>query len=402
MHNFSTVLSFEFIRTIKKKSFWASVLLFPILIGAIFTIVYFSNTETEKAVQKTQDQKFSIQIKDDSGLLQPAVITAVNARVIDSKADGIAAVKNGATDAFFYYPKDLSKQKIEVYGKEVGIFNNSRYTGVAEALLKQSVAATVDANVRATLAGSLQMNSTMFKNGAEYDGIRQMIAPGIFLVLFYIVIAMFGNQMLTSTTEEKENRVIEMLLTSVDTRTLIIGKIVAVIALGLLQVILIAAPAIIGYTLLHGSLNLPNLDLSSLVFDAWRISSSFVIFILSFLFFTGLLVTIGAAVPTAKEAGGFIGAVMLLIFGPLYAASLFVSAPESGIVQFLSYFPLTSPIPLLLRNAVGNLSVPEALIACTILLISTIFMIRLAVRVFRFGALEYSRKLTFKEIFGKV
>jgi ABC-2 type transport system permease protein len=401
MHNFGTVFSFEFIRTIKKKAFWASVLLFPVLIGAIFTIVYFSNTATEEAAQKTQDQKFSIELTDNSGLLQPSIISAIEAKTVSNKADGIAAVKNGTVDAYFYYPSDLTKQKIEVYGKEVGMFNNSRYTGVAESLLKQSVASTVDANVRATLTGSLQLSSTMFKDGSEYDGIRQMIAPGIFLVLFYIVIAMFGNQMLTSTTEEKENRVIEMLLTSVNARTLIIGKIVAVIALGLLQVMLIALPAIVGYILLHDKLALPSVDLSSLVFDAWRIGSSFVIFMLSFLFFTGLLVTIGAAVPTAKEAGGFIGAVMLLLFGPLYAASLFISAPESSIVQFLSYFPLTSPIPLLLRNAVGNLSVPETLLACGILFISTVFIIRLAVRVFRFGALEYSRKLTFKEILAK-
>ena len=123
------------------------------------------------------------------------------------------------------------------------------------------------------------------------------------------------------------------------------------------------------------------------------------IFIFSFLFFTGLLVAIGAATPTAKEAGGFFGLVMTLIFGPLYAVTLFISAPNSPLVQFLTFFPLTAPIPLMLRNAVGNLTIPEALIGITILAISAAVALSLAVRLFRFDALEYSRRLSIKEIF---
>jgi ABC-2 type transport system permease protein len=117
--------------------------------------------------------------------------------------------------------------------------------------------------------------------------------------------------------------------------------------------------------------------------------------------FIGLLVAIGAAVPTAKEASGAIGAVMLLLFGPLYAASLFISSPDQPLVRFLSYFPLTAPIPLLLRNAAGTITWGEILIGAGILIISAILVIRIAVRVFQHGALEYSRKLSLKEIFGR-
>jgi ABC-2 type transport system permease protein len=117
--------------------------------------------------------------------------------------------------------------------------------------------------------------------------------------------------------------------------------------------------------------------------------------------YAGILMTLGAAMPTAKEAGGFFGAAMALLFGPLYAASLFISSPESIVVQFLSYFPLTAPIPLLLRNAAGNLSIQEAAIAISILLITTVIVIAIGVRIFRFGALEYSRRLSIKEVIGR-
>ncbi len=92
---------------------------------------------------------------------------------------------------------------------------------------------------------------------------------------------------------------------------------------------------------------------------------------------------------------------MLLMFGPLYAVTLFVSSPDAGIVQFLSYFPFTAPIPLLLRNAVGNLELYQALISMVILAVSSMLVMMVAVRAFRYGALEYSRKLTLKEIFAK-
>ena len=113
------------------------------------------------------------------------------------------------------------------------------------------------------------------------------------------------------------------------------------------------------------------------------------------------MVAIGAAAPTAKEAGSFFGIAMIFIFGPLYAVTLFISRPQDPIVTTLSYFPLTAPIPLMLRNAVGNLSFGEALIGIAILAVSAVIALTVAVRLFRYGALEYSKMLSLKSLFGK-
>ena len=172
-------------------------------------------------------------------------------------------------------------------------------------------------------------------------------------------------------------------------------------ALSQLQGLVIIVPALVGYLLFHEQLSLPSFDLTSLPVDWGRIGIGALIFATSFILFTGLLVLIGSSVPTAKEAGGFIGIIMMLIFGPLYAAPLFISQPDSPFVHFLSLFPFTAPIPLLLRNAVGNLQSWEIMLAIPIILVSAVIVLNLAVRVFRFGALEYSRKLSLKEIFGK-
>ncbi|HZJ34681.1 MAG TPA: ABC transporter permease [Candidatus Angelobacter sp.] len=401
MYNLGTVFNFEFIRTIKKKTFWIMTLLFPIIIGLIFAIVYFSNQETNKAVENTKNQKFSIEITDESGLINKDLVKQFGASQSADKQTAIDKVQNGELDAYFYYPKDLDKKNIEVYAKDVGLFDNSRYQAVAKVLLQQSVTPSVDAQITAILQDRVQFSSVTYKNGKQFDGFRELIAPGIFLLLFYILIAMFGNQMLTSTTEEKENRVTEMILTTIEARTLIIGKIFSLIALAFVQIIAIIVPILIAYIFFRNQLALPDLDLSNIPLDPLRIAIGASIFIFSFLFFTGLLVAIGAIAPTAKEAGGFFAIVMLFIFGPLYAVTLFISMPDSPLVRFLSFFPLTAPIPLMLRNAVGNLAITDSLIGIAILAISSIISLSIAVRLFRYGILEYSNRIPFSVIFNK-
>lgn len=373
---------------------------FPVLFGIIFGIIFLSNQATEDAVKNMEKQQFSAVVLDESGLIKPDMITALGFSKANSKEASIEGVKTGKTEAFFYYPKDLSKG-VEVYGKDVGLFNNGRYDTVAIMLAERSAGENIDPNTKTIVSGKLSTKPVTYKDGHATNPIMEMIAPGLFLVLFYFLIAMFGNQAVSSTTEEKENRVIEMLLTTVKARTVIVGKILALIVLALIQAAILILPAIIGYILLHDKLSLPSIDLSAIPLDPARITAAIIIFIASFLLFIGLLVAIGAAVPTVKEAGGAIGGVMMLLFGPLYAASLFISSPEQPFVQFMSYFPLTSPIPLMLRNAAGTITWPEILIGSGILVASAVIVIRIAVRVFQSGALEYSRRLSFKEIFGR-
>ena len=400
MHNLGTVFNFEVIRTLKKKSFWIMALSFPAIFGVIFGIIILSNQATEDAAKKMEKQQFSATVLDESGVVSDDMVSALGFSRTTNKEDAIESVKTNKQEAFFYYPKDLSRG-VEVYGQDVGIFNNSRYDAVAKVIAEQSADTKVDANIKTVISGNIPIHSTTYKDGEVSNPFMKMIAPGLFLVLFYFLIAMFGNQAVSSTTEEKENRVIEMLLTTVRARTVIIGKVLALIALALIQAALLILPAIIGYILLREQLALPNIDLSAIPLDPARITAAIVIFGASFMLFIGLLVAIGAAVPTVKEAGGAIGTVMMLLFGPLYAAPLFISSPDQPLVQFLSYFPITSPIPLMLRNAAGTITWVEILIGTGILVVSAIFVIRIAVNVFQRGALEYSRKLGLKEIFGR-
>lgn len=403
MHNLGTVFRFEVIRSLKKKSFWITALSFPIIIAVVFAVIFFSNKSTNDAAESAKDEKFSIAITDTSNIIPESISGPFDAQRVaaSEKQATIDKVSSGALDAYFYYPTDLSKDKVEVYGQDVGLFNNGKYEAVAKVLLLQSVASNVDPQTTAILQDTVGFNAATYKDGRQFDGIKELIAPGIFLVMFYFLIAMFGNQMLTSTTEEKENRVIEMVLTTIQARVLIIGKIISLLVLAAIQAFIVLVPVLIIYLLFREQLQLPSFDLTSIPLDPVRIAVGAVLFVFSFLLFTGMLVGIGAASPTAKEAGGFFGIAMVFLFGPLYAVTLFFSQPDSPIVRFLTFFPLTAPIPLMLRNAIGNLTTVDIILGITVLAVSAVVALSIAIRMFRYGALEYSKRLSLSTIFGK-
>lgn len=402
MHNLGTVIGFEFVRTIKKKAFWLSILAVPAIMVVVIALSFFSNKQANEAEKEAAKERFSMVVLDESKLVAPPVLAAVEAKPVNSKDEGVQMVREGKVEAFVYYPSDPSKQPIELYGQEVGLWKNGKYEAVAEQLLKTSVVSAVGSEQRvAIIQGGVKSELTTFRDGQESDVVKRMIAPGLLLVLFYLIIILLANQMLASTTEEKENRVIEMILTAVRARTLIIGKIIALVLLGAVQITVIVVPALVAVFGFGKQLNLPNIDLSQLQFEPVQMSVGVVLFVLSFMLFTGLLVAIGAAVPTAKEANNFFGVAIFGMFVPLYGLFAIITNPEQLLVQFFSFFPLTAPVTLMLRNAVGNLSAVEAAIGIAILLVSAVAALAIATRAFSYGTLEYNRKLSLRELWPR-
>ncbi len=403
MHNLDVVFKFEVKRMLLKKAFWIIAIAFPLMIALIITIIYFSNKSTKQITTSFKNKNFSVGITDNSGLLSPQLINRLNIKVEKTKSQGIKAIKSGKLEAYFYYPKKIPGQPIQIYAQNVGIFKNSRYQSVAQNILEESVALKIKPQIRtvliSTLQGNINYETNTYNNGQLSGGINSVIAPGVFLVLFYSLIVTFGGKMLTSVNEEKENRVIEMLLTNVETKSLVIGKILSLMVLGFIQLLVLLIPVTLGYIILHKQFSLPGLNfLSNIPLDPTKIVIGAILFLLSFILFTGLLVSISALTPSAKDASSLFSIVMILIFGPLYAAPLFISSPNSSIVKILTFFPFTSPVPLLLRNAVGNLSISDVVFAIIILSVTCILVMIFAIKAFRFGAMEYSRRLNPIEI----
>lgn len=397
MHNLGTVFRFEFTRTIKKWSFWISTLSVPVMFGVIFGISYFSAANSSEAEKQTNQEKFSFQVKDDSGLVLPATISQIGGTLVDSKAAGLAHVKDGQTTAFFYYPKDPSTQPIETYGADVGLTKNGRYEALAHMLLRQSISTSIGSDMKAKLLQTEPtIQATTYKNGQPTPGLERMIAPAMFIVLFLVVGMSLIGQMLTSTTEEKENRVTEIILTTIRARTLIIGKILGILATGLLQLIVIMGPTIAALIAFQngGGLNLSNIPI-----DPTAVTIGAILLVTSLMLYTGLFVATGAALPTAKEANGFLSIFYILMFSPGWIGTTLFLDPDQLIVKIFSFFPFTAPTTLMLRNTFGNLPLHEAIIGISIVTITAVLAIMIAIRIFRYGTIEYARRMSLKEVF---
>lgn len=404
MYNLSTIIAFEFLRTVKRPSFWISILSVPVIFGAIFALSYFSGQSSQQVQERQEEASFSLQVLDESGYVNDEQLAALEAVRINDKNDGINAVESGKVDAFFYYPTQPTEAQIEVYNKNDGIFENTKYTTVANTILTAGAEARVGSSevlqvIKGEGVGTAQ---TVYDSGVEVNSVEQIILPAIFVVIFFFVIIFLSGQMLTSTTEEKENRVIEMVLTTIRPRALILGKIIAILALGLVQATILLLPVVIGYIFFRDVVTLPNIDVNA-VFEAdpSRILFAVLYLIFSVLLFTGLLVAISAAVPTAKDANNFLGFTMFAMFVPFYAIMGILTDASQPIVQIFTYFPLTAPTTLLARNAVGNLTELEAIAGLAVLVVSSIVAITIAGRIFRTGTLQYARILSLREVFKK-
>lgn len=402
MHNLITVIRFELIRTLKKSSFWISVLATPTLLAFIFGIVIFAQKTSDATQAEVNKKPFSLIIMDETGLISDESIKLLGATRTNNKQLAIDTVSSDKIDAFFYYPEDSVKKPIEVYNKNDGLTANDKYTIIAKDLLVTSSTNAIHASGLLSIAkGNVTVSQTNFENGKEIDLIGDMIAPAIFLVIFYSVIVLLGNQMLASTTEEKENRVTEMLLTSLSSKTLIIGKIISLVILGFIQIATILTPIIFAYLFARERLNIPDISnfTQGIAIEFWPIFIGAGLLISGFLLFTGLLVGIGAASPTAKEANSFFGIIILVMFIPFYFFPLLMSSESSIVVTGLSFFPLTAPVTLMARNIFGTIGNNEALIGLAIVFVFGIIAINLAIRIFRYGTLEYSKRLSLKSIF---
>ena len=409
MYNLGTVLRFEILRALKKPTFWIAIFAIPAIYGVMFMFGAISGSQAKENQEKLSKESFSFQIQDESGLVSKELILQLKGNFSNNKQKTIEAVKKGKLDAFYFVPKDLVVEKVEIYGKNTNINENAKYSAVLKTILKNSGVRATNKNQLALINETYKTEQTFFKNGEKYDQFPGMIIPGIFLAIFYFVTVFLSNRMLTSTTEEKENRVTEMILTSISAKTLILGKIISIMVLGIVQILTIIVPIIIGFVAISSigtlakDLNLPDLMpiVSAIKWDFGTIAISAVILIAGFMMTTGFIVALGSAMPTAQEASNYFASIIMPLMMPFFVFPSFLSSEPSTLTIFLSYFPLTSPISLLLRNMLGTLSLTEAFIGISLLVIFAIFAVWLAVRIFRFGTISYGSKVNLKSIFSK-
>lgn len=405
LHNLGAVIGFELRRTLTKPTYWAATLGVPLLMVFVFWLMFFSQTAAFEDARAAVSAEVTFTYSDASGVVEPSVAQKLGGTLASDADAARQAVRDGRADLHIDVPADPARQPTLATGRDVGLVESGRWAAVAQRLVVESAQARIGDPMLAALAKDAPTQVEVWRAGQLSPGFSAMIAPGFFLVLFYLAIVMLGQQMLNITVEEKENRVTEMILTTINPTVLIVGKVIAVVLVGIVQAVVLLTPVLIWALLPTSSLPtstlppevIPTEATASLtrapVLVPGAIAMGAALFIGGFMMFTGLLVAIGSVMPTAKDAGGAFAAVLIAMLLPVYAGSLLVTSPGSPISLFMTYFPLTSPISALVRNAVGNLGLLEGVIVLIILYGCALAFLYLGVRLFREGSISYDLKL---------
>lgn len=402
-HKLRAVVRHEYLTIIKQPSFWISLIFVPALIGVIMLISIL--TDTKKDVDPLKE-KISVAVIDQSSLISQDIAKSYNLqpRPVADKTQLEQDVKNGKLDGLIVYPNDLQKSgKYELYSDNTDKDNGMVVSEIGRLVLQQSLLAPLGTDVATLAVSGGEAKMTSYKNGEPAREIVEYVVPGAFLLLFYIVLIFSVSYALTSVSEEKENRSIEMVLSYVKPRTLILGKLFGIILVTLTQIALIALMAIAAYFVARAfgnELSLP-IDFSQLTFVPFEIFIGVGFLVFGFIFYVALMAMIGAIFPSSKEAGGFSTVFFILPAVPFWGVDAILNQPSGVFTQVLTYFPLTSPTTVLFRNAVGNLGVVEGIVSLLILVVATFLTVILTAKAFRLGTLEYSERIKLSSLLKK-
>lgn len=411
-HNLTTVIKHEVRTVLKQPTFWLTILAMPALIAAVFALSYFSGRSAEQRTEEAAKEVQRVAVVDHSGIIRSDVTEQYQVEVLGNESRAIEEVREGELDGLFVYPTDIAEtRQAEVYtgpDDNAGVAGASGLRQLAAQLFTQSLLAPLGSDERIQLAQeSINTTITTYKeDGSVSKGIAEYIVPGAFLVLFFIMMVLSLPYIVSGMADEKENRVMELLLTSVKPRVLMTGKLLAVAVIAVVQIALLlalaAAVTFAAYRLGGDNFTVSfSFGFSDIVFDPVRIAFGAGFLVLGYLFFAALAMGVSSLMPSAKEANGLIGPFIFASIIPIYLIGTLTAAPETIVSKIASFFPVSAPISMLVRNTVGTVGAAEALLGLLVLALSVLAALWLATVLFNRGALSYGTAPSILKIFAR-
>ncbi|VVB95999.1 ABC-2 family transporter protein [uncultured archaeon] len=387
MRKWGTIAKHEYLYNIRRKEFLFvtfGVPLFILVAGGLPILLMGSTMSTEE---------YRIGYVDKTGLFEPANFTEYANEELAKKG-----ILDSKITHFFVIPENYTATgRIEIFSTKRD-FAGSR---------------TIEDQIQGFLLGNLlkgekgeiierakrPMNSEFFtldeKGGTSREGISTILVPIAFAMLFMMSIFTSSNFLLQGVVEEKENRVMEILLSSVSYKDLLTGKVIGLGAVGLTQVLIWKS---IGITLL-----LSNPIVAAVILDKINVSVPILVlasiyFISGYFVFASIMAGVGAIATTSREGQQMAGIFTITGAIPLIVSEYIIANPNAILSKALSFFPLTSPVSMILRLSITEVPLYEIIISILILVASTYFIIELSVRIFRASLLMYGKKPTISEV----
>ena len=394
------IIKYEYSRHVFQKRFLFSLLSLPMaviaMVGVVLLMGVFSMDSTP------------VGYIDHSGILADPLRLETSGDIFDPMIEFRAYqdedlartdLEAGEIQAYYILPEDyVESLSVELfYLEEPGSGVQSQFRSFVRRNLM--AAENIDPQLEKRLSeGSLVTVEAL-------DGSRTMredqwfliFTPFIAGILYIIVVMTSGGYLMQAVVEEKENRTMEIVITSVTPGQLMTGKIIGNIAIGLTQLVIWLLFGWLG--LVVGGYFWPVLQDFSL--PANYILILIVLLLPSFVMISALMAAIGATMTEMREAQQISGMFSISTTIPFYVSSMIMMNPNGTLATVLSFFPLTSPITILMRMGFAVVPTWQIALNIVLLVIFAVLAIWFAGRAFRMGMLQYGKKLSLKEIFRK-
>ncbi|WP_442602902.1 ABC transporter permease [Paenibacillus sp. KN14-4R] len=232
----------------------------------------------------------------------------------------------------------------------------------------------------------------------EGEMIMSYIMVYAMLMLQYMSIMMYGTAVATTITQEKSTRVMELLVTSVDSLKQMLGKIIGTCFIALSQLGVLGIAAAINLMLPHNQQEISSLGIHLSDIPV----STFIYFIIFFLggffLYAVLYAAVGSIVSRVEDVGQAVMPIMFLMIAGFMVSMVALQNPNASHVVVMSFIPFFSPLIMFLRIGMGNPEQWEILVSIAILIVSTGFFTWLAAKIYRTGVMLYGKRPTIKEL----
>ena len=392
------VAKYEYTRHVKKKNYWITLFAVPIgflLIILLTVVITVASINTDPVGYVDQAGLITQpQVKPEKTSLFEPFIPLVP--YVDEAAARRAA-ESGQIQGYFVIPEGYEDTYQLIYYFNKPLTSEIR-TEINSLLRTNLLAGEVLPNAQRLSEGShfIQKSLDGTRTVGENESIK-IIIPLVVSILFVIAVMSSGGYLLQALVEEKENRTMEIVVTSVSPNQLMAGKIIGNLSVGLTQLLVwmaIAALVLIGF----GD-RIPFMQNLQIPWE--ELILSLLLMLPAFVFTSALMAIIGSTVTETQEASQVTGLITLPIFLPYYFLSFILQNPNGTFARILSFFPMSAPLAMSTRIAITNVPTWEIILVFVIMILFCLLTIWLAGRAFRRGMLQYSKRVSLSQLLTK-
>jgi ABC-2 type transport system permease protein len=426
MRNTWLIIKREYLERVRTKSFLVLTLLAPAIMTALMVLPAKLATMGDKVqhiVVVTSTPQFGEMVRrelmsptlagdkddDENGSQSSATrLSHENQYVIDVDSNPTDAeraslrdkVNSQAIDGYLWLSDDaIAAGKITFASRSVA--NSGERSRLSEQLSRiiqrERLAKNgVSGDQADLLLKPIKVEGIRIEQGHESKGSsgKKFLEVVIMVMLIYVAVLFYGISVMRSVLEEKNSRVMEVLLSSATSTELMIGKIFGVGAVGLTQIAV--------WVLMAGAFALPslamNMDLSELAVPPAVLVAFAAFFLLGFLLYSTLYAAIGAITTTEQEGQQLQFVIVIPLVLSVFMLSSVVKTPDAPIVAWLSMFPFFAPVLMYARIVLQTPPTWQIALSLTLLIATIAGLLVLCARIYRVGVLIYGKRPSLPEI----